>query len=41
MEAELKNAVPLSTSKDVIETNEFVSPQDNPVEFLKGMVVKK
>lgn len=41
MEAELKNVSPTMRSKDVIETNDFVSPYDNPVDFLKGMTVRK
>lgn len=41
MEAELKNATPNLSSKEEIRSNEFVSPYDNPVEFLKGMTVRK
>lgn len=41
MEAELKNVSPTMRSKDVIETNDFISPYDNPVDFLKGMTVRK
>lgn len=41
METELKNSAPLSSTKDVIETNDFVNPTDNPVEFLRGMKVRK
>lgn len=41
MEAELKNAAPLTSSKDVIETPDIVSPQDDPVGFLRGMKVTK
>jgi hypothetical protein len=41
MEAELRNVSPTMRSKDVIETNDFVSPYDNPVDFLKGMTVRK
>ena len=41
METELKNATPNMTSKDVVQSNEFSSPYDNPTEFLKGMTVTK
>ena len=41
METELKNATPNMTSKDVVQSNEFNSPYENPVEFLKGMTVRK
>jgi hypothetical protein len=41
MEAELKNATPNLSSKEEVRTNEFVSPFENPVEFLKGMTVRK
>ncbi len=41
MVAELKNATPNLSSKEEVRTNEFVSPFENPVEFLKGMTVRK
>jgi hypothetical protein len=41
MEAELKNVTPPTNSKEVIESNENVNPFDNPVEFLRGMTVRK
>lgn len=41
METELKNATPNMTSKDMVQSNEFSSPYDNPTEFLKGMTVRK
>lgn len=41
METELKNATPNMSSKDVVQSNEFSSPYENPVEFLKGMTVRK
>lgn len=41
MEAELKNVTPPTNSKEVIESNDFTSPYDNPVDFLKGMTVRK
>lgn len=41
MEAELKNATPNLSSKEEVRSNEFVSPYDNPIEFLKGMTIKK
>lgn len=41
MEAELKNATPNLSSKEEVRTNEFISPFENPVEFLKGMTVRK
>lgn len=42
METELKNTTPNMTSKDMVQgSNEFGSPYDNPVEFLKGMTVRK
>lgn len=41
MEAELKNAAPLTSNKDVIETPDIGTPQDDPVGFLRGMKVMK
>ena len=41
MEAELKNVTPPTISKEVIESNENISPFDNPVDFLRGMTVRK
>jgi len=41
MEAELKNVTPPTNSKEVIESNDNANPIDNPVEFLRGMTVKK
>lgn len=41
METELKNATPNMSSKDVMQNAEFSSPYENPVEFLKGMTVRK
>lgn len=41
MEAELKNVTPPTNSKEVIENNDYSSPFDNPVDFLKGMTVRK
>lgn len=41
MEAELKNVTPQVNSKEVIESNENSSPFDNPIDFLRGMTVKK
>ena len=41
MEAELKNATPTMTSKEVISTGEIEKPSDDPVGFLRGMVVNK
>lgn len=41
MEAELKNVTPPTNSKEVIESNDYASPFDNPVDFLKGMTVRK
>jgi hypothetical protein len=41
MEAELKNATPNMSSKEEIRSSEFVSPYENPVEFLKGMTIRK
>lgn len=41
MEVELKNATPNMSSKDVMQNAEFSSPYENPVEFLKGMTVRK
>ncbi len=41
MEAELKNVTPPTNSKEVIENSDYSSPFDNPVDFLKGMTVRK
>lgn len=41
MEAELKNAAPLTSNKDVIETPDIGTPQDDPVGFLRGMKIIK
>jgi hypothetical protein len=41
MEAELKNVAPMAKSKDIIETTGSDSPYDNPVDFLRGMTVRK
>ena len=41
MEAELKNASLGAPTKEVIETPDIAEPQDDPVAFLKGMVVRK
>lgn len=41
MEAELKNATPTMSSKEVISTGEIEKPSDDPVGFLRGMVVNK
>ena len=41
MEAELKNVTPPTNSKEVIENTDYSSPFDNPVDFLKGMTVRK
>ncbi len=41
METELKNATPNMASKDMLQSNEYSSPYENPVEFLKGMTVRK
>lgn len=41
MEAELKNVTPPTNSKEVIESNENTNPFDNPVDFLRGMTVRK
>ena len=41
MEAELKNVTPPTNSKEVIESNENISPFDNPVDFLRQMTVRK
>ncbi len=41
MEAELKNVTPPTNSKEVIESNENINPFDNPVDFLRGMTVRK
>jgi hypothetical protein len=41
MEAELKNVTPPTNSKEVIESNDNANPIDNPVEFLRGMTVRK
>lgn len=41
MEASLKNVTPTMTNKDFIESNDSSSPFDNPVEFLKGMTIRK
>lgn len=41
MEAELKNATPTTSSKEVISTGEIERPSDDPVGFLRGMVVSK
>jgi hypothetical protein len=41
MEAELKNVTPPTNSKDVIENSDYSNPFDNPVDFLKGMTVRK
>ena len=41
MEAELKNVTPPTNSKEVIESNDNTNPFDNPVDFLRGMTVKK
>jgi hypothetical protein len=41
MEAELKNATPTMTSKEVISTGEIEKPSDDPIGFLRGMVVNK
>lgn len=40
MEAELKNAAPITTTREVAEVDSSVErPSDNPTEFLKGMKV--
>lgn len=41
MEAELKNVAPMAKSKDIIDTPGSDSPFDNPVDFLRGMTVRK
>lgn len=41
MEAELKNVTPPTNNKEVIESNDSTNPFDNPVDFLKGMTVRK
>lgn len=41
MEAELKNVTPPTNSKEVIESSDYSNPFDNPVDFLKGMTVRK
>lgn len=41
MEAELKNVTPPTNNKEVIESNDSSNPFDNPVDFLKGMTVRK
>jgi hypothetical protein len=41
MEAELKNVTPPTNNKEVIEANDSTNPFDNPVDFLKGMTVRK
>lgn len=41
MEAELKNVTPPTNSKEVIENSDYSNPFDNPVDFLKGMTVRK
>lgn len=41
MESELKNVTPPTNSKEVIENSDYSNPFDNPVDFLKGMTIKK
>lgn len=41
MEAELKNVTPQMNPKEIIESNENSSPFDNPIDFLRGMTVRK
>jgi hypothetical protein len=41
MESELKNVTPPTNSKEVIENSDYSNPFDNPVDFLKGMTVRK
>ena len=41
MEAELKNVVPPTVNKSVIESNNIDRPSDDPIGFLQGMTITK
>lgn len=41
MEAELKNVVPPTVNKTVIESNSIERPSDDPIGFLQGMTITK
>ena len=41
MEAELKNVVPPTINKTVIESNSIERPSDDPIGFLQGMTITK
>lgn len=41
MEAELKNVVPPTVNKTVVESNNIERPSDDPIAFLQGMTITK
>ena len=41
MEAELKNVVPPTINKTVVESNNIERPSDDPIAFLQGMTITK
>lgn len=41
MESELKNVVPPTTNKTVVESNNIERPSDDPIAFLQGMTITK
>ena len=41
MEAELKNVVPPTVNKTVVESNSIERPSDDPIAFLQGMTITK
>lgn len=41
MEAELKNVVPPTINKTVVESNSIERPSDDPIAFLQGMTITK
>lgn len=41
MEAELKNVVPPTVNKTVVESNSIERPSDDPIGFLQGMTITK
>lgn len=41
MEAELKNVVPPTVNKSVVESNSIERPADDPIAFLQGMTITK
>jgi hypothetical protein len=41
MESELKNVVPPTINKTVVESNSIERPSDDPIGFLQGMTITK